>query len=156
MAEPERDSPGVIALPPLLYFVILVLGVALDFLFPLHPFPGRPTRILGALLVIASIALAIWGRRTMSAAGTNINPREPALVLVTNGPFRFSRNPLYLALTGMYAGVALLINGLWTLILVVPLLIVTQVGIVQREERYLERKFGEEYRAYRSRVRRWI
>jgi protein-S-isoprenylcysteine O-methyltransferase Ste14 len=92
----------------------------------------------------------------MSRAGTNIDPRQPAVVLVTNGPFRFSRNPLYVALTGLYVGVALLIDGLWTLLLLVPLLVVTQQGIVRREERYLERKFGEEYRTYKIRVRRWI
>jgi protein-S-isoprenylcysteine O-methyltransferase Ste14 len=156
MAEPEQDSPGVIVFPPLLYAIALALGVLLDFLHPIHPFPTGPARILGALLLVASMALAIWGRRTMSRAGTNIDPRQPAVVLVTNGPFRFSRNPLYVALTGLYVGVALLIDGLWTLLLLVPLLVVTQQGIVRREERYLERKFGEEYRTYKIRVRRWI
>ncbi len=156
MAEPEPDSPGVIAHPPLLYTATLALGVVLDLLFPFHPFPTGPARIMGALLLVASMALATWGRRTMSGAGTNINPRQPSLVLVTSGPFRFSRNPLYLALAGLYLGVALLVDGLWTLLLLLPLLVVTELGIVRREERYLERKFGEEYRAYKSTVRRWI
>ena len=156
MAETEQDSPDVIAFPPLLYAATLVLGVLLDFLRPIHPFPTWPARVLGALVLVASMALAIAGRRAMSRAGTNIDPRQPAVVLVTTGPFRFSRNPLYLALTGLYVGVALLINGLWTLLLLIPLLFVTQQGIVRREERYLERKFGEEYRAYKNRVRRWI
>ena len=96
MTEPDQDSPGVIAFPPLLYAGTLALGVLLDVLFPLlHPLPVWRARILGVLLLVASLALAGWGQRTMRRAGTNIRPDQPALALVTDGPFRFSRNPLY-------------------------------------------------------------
>ena len=92
----------------------------------------------------------------MHRAGTNIRPDLPTTALVTEGPFRFTRNPLYLGLTLMYAGIALLIPGTWPLLLLVPVLLVMRWGVIAREERYLERKFGEPYRAYLGRVRRWL
>jgi protein-S-isoprenylcysteine O-methyltransferase Ste14 len=87
----------------------------------------------------------------MRRAGTNIRPDQPTLALVTDGAFRFSRNPLYLAATGLYVGVALLVDALWPLVLLIPML-----AVVAREERYLEAKFGDAYRAYKARVRRWL
>jgi protein-S-isoprenylcysteine O-methyltransferase Ste14 len=80
----------------------------------------------------------------------------PTTALVAAGPFRFSRNPLYVALTLVYVALALLTNALWVLVLIVPVLFVTHYGVVRREERYLEAKFGDAYRAYRSRVRRYL
>ena len=118
--------------------------------------PGLPARLIGAVLLVGSLMLAGWGRRTMEGGGTNVDPRQPATAIVTGGPFRYSRNPLYIALTAFYLGVTLLVNALWPLILLVPLLVVAQFGIVLREERYLETKFGETYLAYKRRVRRWL
>ena len=85
-----------------------------------------------------------------------MHPSKPALALVDAGPFRFSRNPLYVGLTLMYAGLALLIPALWPLLLLIPVLAVLSWGVVRREERYLERKFGEGYRSYKARTRRWL
>jgi protein-S-isoprenylcysteine O-methyltransferase Ste14 len=92
----------------------------------------------------------------MRAAGTNINPVLPATAIVTSGPFRFSRNPLYLSLTLLYLGLALSFNTWWGIVVLVPLLIVMHRGVVLREERYLDHKFGESYRQYRSTVRRYL
>ena len=92
----------------------------------------------------------------MKRAGTNIRPDQPTLAIVSDGPFRFTRNPLYLALTGLYLSVTLLVDALWPLLSLVPALAVLRWGVVAREERYLEVKFGEQYRAYKSRVRRWV
>ncbi len=92
----------------------------------------------------------------MRRAGTNVRPDQPTLALVFDGPFRFTRNPLYLAATGLYLGIALLVDALWPLLLLVPVLAVLRWGVVAREERYLEAKFGEPYRAYKARVRRWL
>jgi protein-S-isoprenylcysteine O-methyltransferase Ste14 len=108
------------------------------------------------VLLVLGMALATWGRATMRRGGTNIDPREPALALVTDGPFRFSRNPLYVAITLFYLGLTLIADALWPLLLLVPLLWVTHYGIVLREERYLENKFGETYLSYKRQVRRWI
>ncbi len=92
----------------------------------------------------------------MEQAKTNVNPSLPATTLVTDGPFRFSRNPMYLARTLLYVGLGLLANSLAVLLTAVPLLMVVQHGVIKREEHYLEAKFGDAYRQYRARVRRWL
>ena len=92
----------------------------------------------------------------MHAAGTNVNPALPTTATVASGPFRFSRNPLYLALTLLYLGLTLAFNTWWGIVVLVPVLIIMHHGVVLREERYLEQKFGETYRQYRSKVRRYL
>ena len=92
----------------------------------------------------------------METAGTDVNPSLPATTLVIDGPFRFSRNPMYVARTILYLGLGLLMNALCVLAALVPLLLVMQYGVITREERYLEAKFGDAYRQYRSTVRRWL
>ena len=87
--------------------------------------------------------------------GTNVRPDQPTLAIVTDGPFRFTRNPLYLATTGLYVAIALVVYSL-ALVLLAPMLVVLDWGVIRREERYLEAKFGEPYRVYRARVRRWL
>ncbi len=156
MPQSSSDAPGGVVFSPLLYAATLGAGLVLQWLIPRHPLPPVPARLFGGLLLIGSAALARWGERTMRRAGTNVDPRQPAVALVVEGPFRFSRNPLYLSLTGLYLGMALLVNAIWPLILLVPLLAVVHWGIIKREERYLEAKFGEPYHAYRARVRRWL
>ena len=92
----------------------------------------------------------------MRRAGTNVRPDQPATTIVMGGPFRFTRNPLYVGTTGLYVGVALLVDALRPLVLLVPLLAIVEWGVICREERYLEAKFGDAYRTYRARVRRWL
>ena len=92
----------------------------------------------------------------MHAAGTNISPLRPATAVITTGPFRFSRNPLSAALTLLYLGLTLALNTWWGILVAIPLLIIMHYGVVLREERYLDQKFGETYRQYRSTVRRYI
>lgn len=92
----------------------------------------------------------------MKRAGTDPRPSRPSTAIVTSGPFRFMRNPMYVGTTSLYAGVSLLANAVWPLVLLVPLLLVLRWGVVSREERYLEAKFGDSYRAYRAQVRRWL
>ena len=157
MSAPPRDAPQVIVFPPLLFAGMLLLGLTLHFLVPLPlALPAVPARAIGGALLVASAVLARWGERTMRRAGTNVRPDQPTTAVVSDGPFRYSRNPLYLATTGLYAAIALLIPAVWPLLLLVPLLVILQWGIIAREERYLDRKFGAEYGAYRSRVRRWL
>jgi len=156
MSQTRSDAPNVIALPPLLYGGVLALGLILHMVAPIGRLPALPARLSGAVLLVASGTLAARAKGAMRRAGTNIRPDRPATAIVTEGPFRHSRNPLYVATTGLYAGIALLVNAVWPLLLLVPLLVIVQWGVVHREERYLERKFGDTYRAYRTRVRRWF
>jgi len=93
---------------------------------------------------------------TLRAAGTNVDPLLPTTAIVTAGPYRFSRNPIYVGLTLLYLGLALTFNTWWAVIVLVPILAVMHVGVVRREERYLEQKFGEPYRQFCSRVRRYL
>jgi protein-S-isoprenylcysteine O-methyltransferase Ste14 len=154
--ETKRANPGVVVLPPFLYGGAFVLVLLLDWIWPLPIFGHAAALWIGLILLILSLGIAMWGRRTMHAAGTNISPLRPAVALVTSGPFRFTRNPLYFAMTLLYLGLSILFNTCWGMVGLVPLLIVLHFGVILREERYLEEKFGETYRVYRSRVRRYL
>lgn len=156
MKQPSVDHPEVITFPPLLSGGTLAVGLILHWLFPRHPFPPGPAHLAGGLLTGAGVLLIAWGAITMRRAGTNINPAEPSLVLVTDGPFRWSRNPLYLANIILYIGITLLFNALWPFVLLIPLFGLFEWGVIRREERYLLAKFGEPYRAYCARARRWL
>ena len=143
-------------LPPLLYGVAFVAVLALCWFWPL-PILGRSMALwAGITFAMIAVAIAVWGSRTMRMAGTNINPSHPTTVVVTSGPFRFSRNPLYVALTLFYLGLTLALDTWWGIVVLVPLLIIMHYGVVLREERYLEQKFGDSYRKYRSSVRRYL
>lgn len=156
MISPLKESPAILAPPPALYGLALIIGLALHTFFPRPALPPGLALALSAVLGLLAVLLLASGWRALRQAGTSVNPARPTTALVTSGPFRFSRNPLYLALTLLYLGVGLFVNGLWPLALTVPLLIVMQVGVIAPEERYLEQRFGEAYRAYRARVRRWL
>lgn len=150
------DSPGVIAPPPLLYGGAFLAGSFLHSFFPKPVLaPNVAPRIGLGVLCIGAI-LAVWSRRTLERAETNVNPSLPTTTLVVTGPFRFSRNPMYVARTLLYSGLALLANALCVFAALLPLLVVMHHGVIKREERYLEAKFGDAYRHYRAGVRRWV
>src|SRR5882762_8190112 len=141
------DVAGVIALPPLIFFRFLVAATVLEAFVPL-PFL--------AALAAGGFVMIGMGTRRFVAAGTNIPPYLPTTALVVDGIYGRTRNPLYLGTTLVYLGLSVAAGSLWAIVLVVPLLCVINVGVVAREERYLERKFGDAYRAYKARVRRWV
>lgn len=156
-ASPSPASAGIIAPPPVLYLGALLAGFVLHLAWPL-PVPGADMllRAFGVLLLALSAALVRWAFVTMRRVGTSADPREPSVALVSSGPFRLSRNPIYLAMTGLYLGIALLADSGWLLALLVPLLTIMQRGVILREERYLAKQFGEAYLTYKTRVRRWL
>jgi protein-S-isoprenylcysteine O-methyltransferase Ste14 len=154
--KPGSDSPGVIVFPPLLFVGSLAVGLVLYWLKPVHLLSSLVARPIGFALLILSASLARAAEKAMKRAGTNIRPDQPALAIVTDGPFRFTRNPMYLASTGLYLAVTLLLNALWPLVLLPLTLAVLYWGVIRREEGYLEAKFGAPYRDYRARVRRWL
>jgi protein-S-isoprenylcysteine O-methyltransferase Ste14 len=152
----EQDNPGGWVPPPLTYLLTLLLGLVLDRRLHVPFVPHRVARVLGWPLVGGGTALATWFIRTMRGADTTLDVNKPVSTLVQVGPFRYSRNPGYLSLAMIYAGIAILRNALWAILLLPLLLVVTQRELIEREERYLERTFGEEYLAYKRRVRRWV
>jgi protein-S-isoprenylcysteine O-methyltransferase Ste14 len=146
-----KDRPGVIAPPPLIFLAGLVIGYLGRGLLPRFQ-----SVIGGAVLMLAAFALGAWGVATMAHAKTNVAPYRPTTAIVTRGPFRFTRNPLYVSMTIIYIATALWIGSTFAYLLLPIVLLVVRFGVIAREERYLEAKFGDEYRAYRARVRRWI
>ena len=155
-AHEAANVPGVIAPPPLIYAGALATGLLAKALFPASFLPRPVARALGWPLIGGGLLLGLLGSRALRGAGTNINPTKPTTALVTEGPYRFTRNPLYLSLTLVYGGISTLANTLWAALLLPFVLVVMRRGVIDREERYLERKFGEEYLRYKAQVRRWV
>jgi protein-S-isoprenylcysteine O-methyltransferase Ste14 len=143
--------------PPLIYVVFLALGILANLWYPLRLLPAPLGWALGGLLIAAGALLGpIWGVHVLRRTGTTIRPDRPSQKLVTSGPFRFSRNPLYLALTLIYAGAAIVANSGWALLLLIPVMLIMARFVIGREEAYLARTFGEEYDRYKATVRRWL
>jgi protein-S-isoprenylcysteine O-methyltransferase Ste14 len=143
--------------PPLVFLGALVTGVVLNFVRPLSIFAdGRIGDVLGLLAALGSAALAFSALRTMVRAGEQPDPSAPTQKIVREGPFARTRNPIYLSFALFDLGVALLVNNLWIILALAVFMVYVDRGIVQREERYLEQQFGEDYTDYKSSVRRWI
>jgi protein-S-isoprenylcysteine O-methyltransferase Ste14 len=152
----NSDTAGVVAPPPLIYLAGLGVGFALEALLPGSSVPAAVQWGLGGVLVVAGVALLLSFNTAFSRRGTAVEPWKPTTAIVTTGPYRISRNPAYLGMALVYAGVALMSDALWVLAPLPVVLAVVDRGVIAREERYLERKFGQEYVDYRSRVRRWL
>jgi protein-S-isoprenylcysteine O-methyltransferase Ste14 len=148
-------GPAIIAPPPLLFAGPWLVGFLLDLIVPLPRLP-LALRLVGLPLMAAGVALLAWFLRTMRRAGTPVDPREAPTALVQAGPFRYTRNPAYSGWTLLYLGVALLAGSRWALILLPAVLVAVDWGVIRREERYLQDRFGADYREYRRRVRRWL
>jgi protein-S-isoprenylcysteine O-methyltransferase Ste14 len=155
MASEERDIPGVVAPPPLIYAAGLLLGWGLQRLWPRPWLPVSWARLLGLALLLAGL-IGIAGVVAFRRAGTTPNPWRPTTSLVTGGPYRFTRNPMYVGFTLWYLAATSWANALWPLLLLPPVLVVMQRGVIVREEAYLRRRFGREYEEYGARVRRWL
>jgi protein-S-isoprenylcysteine O-methyltransferase Ste14 len=154
-----KDNAGIIAPPPLIALAAVVLGFVLDWLVPLFVLDtlfGFLTRVVVGLATLAAgIALPVLARRRFVEAGTNVNPYRPVMRLVTSGVYRHVRNPMYVGLMLMAGGIGIAFASDWTLLMIIPLALILRTGVVLREERYLEQKFGDEYRRYKSSVPRW-
>lgn len=150
------DLPGVIVFPPVLFLSAIVLGVLLQWLWPYHLWNGVSGRIVGGCLAGTGVIIVLSAKRSMRRAGTNVHPSRPTTAIVHDGPYRFTRNPIYLGAMVVYVGLALVTNAFWPLPALVPFAFALHWGVVRREEKYLETKFGEAYVTYKARVRRWF
>jgi protein-S-isoprenylcysteine O-methyltransferase Ste14 len=154
-----KDIPGVIAPPPLIAFVVVVAGLALDRLLPadvLTVLLSFWTRVvIGVLLAGAGGVIAVVAERQFKEIGTNVPPWKPSLALATAGIYDYVRNPMYVGLALLTVGIGVGLASDWILLLLVPAALVMHYGVVRREESYLEAKFGEAYRAYLARVPRY-
>jgi protein-S-isoprenylcysteine O-methyltransferase Ste14 len=139
--------------PPLVYLASLAIGTLLHLTMPL-PFLAAP--LLGACLIVVALALLSYSIAEFRAAGTPVPARKPTTAIVRTGPYRISRNPIYLAFSILQLGIAIWANSLWLLATLIAALAVIDCFVIAREERYLERKFGAEYLDYKESVRRWL
>ncbi len=168
MPEPSAAAPAelagavaaplaLIAPPPRLYLGAFFASIVLELFSPLPlQSNGIALRIAGALVLLASAGFARWAFVTLRQAGTSADPRKSSDALTTRGPFGISRNPIYVAMTGLYVGATALLNTAWPLALLPPLLALMEWGVIRREERYLLARFGPSYADYLRRVRRWL
>lgn len=156
MEQQKSDSPGVIALPPVIYLLALGAGGVMELFYPASLLPAAVQYTVGGILIVLSAVPMPFVMRRFRKAGTSMDVRKPDSSLITGGPFRYSRNPAYLSMTLLYLGISVAADSLWMLLMVIPLLGVMHYGVIRREERYLEAEFGEAYRDYKRAVRRWF
>jgi protein-S-isoprenylcysteine O-methyltransferase Ste14 len=154
-ATPETAQ--VLIRPPLAWALAVIAGLVLDWLEPLPFLPEDwPAGMVGAVVFVLALVLAIWAIDTMTRAGTNVPTNRPTTAIVEGGPYRFTRNPIYMGMFGGLIGLGIAFDNPWLLAMLVPFALVIRYGVVAREEAYLERSFGDAYRAYRRHVRRWL
>lgn len=150
------DSPGVHIPPPLFYVAAIAGGAALRHYVPLTIGWGVPRLIAALLFVVMFLLLLLWTFGWFLRYRTTVIPNRPAHALILDGPFRFTRNPLYLAMALLTIGAGLWLNTWWVLILLLPAIAAVDRLVIAREEAYLQRRFGAEYDAFMARVRRWL
>ena len=147
----------VVIRPPLAWAIAIGAGFALDWFVPLPFLPEDwPAGLMGAVVFVLALVLAIWAIDTMTRAGTNVPTNRPTTAIVEGGPYRFTRNPIYMGMFGGLIGLGIAFDNPWLLAMLVLFALVIRYGVVAREEAYLERTFGDAYRGYRRRVRRWL
>ena len=155
--DDTADTAQVIIRPPLAWGLAVIAGLALNWLVPLPFLPvDVPAGWLGAMMFVLALALVAWAIANITGTGSNVPTNLPTTTIVESGPYRFTRNPIYLGMFLGLIGLAIAFHNLWLLMMLVPFALVIRYGVVAREDAYLERKFGDVYRGYRSRVRRWL
>lgn len=152
----KQEHAGVRLPPPLLYLAVLAAGLLLHRLAPVHPLPRVIALPLALLCLVGWLVISVWAIGYFRRARTTILPMKPTTALITGGPFRYSRNPLYVGMALLYLAVSLWVNALWPLVLFPVAVMLIQRLVIAREERYLAARFGEAYREYCGRVPRWL
>ena len=154
-----ETRPNRLPWPPMIYLTAIAAAVVLMWQVPLRWLPSPLSDLLFAVGIVAIfgvVAIDVSAMRTLSKARTTIMPHKGSDHLVTNGPFSFSRNPIYLANTLLMMGVGLIAGSVWFILLGLVAAFLTQKLAIEREERHLDIRFGKRYRDYRKKVRRWI
>lgn len=151
------DSPGVVVMPPGVFLALLILGAILEWFLPPSAFaPTMWELIVGVVIILAGFVFMMWGHGRFKTLGVNVKTILPASRLVTDGAYRFSRNPMYVGFVTMTAGFGIALASVWICAMSLPYLIYFSLYVIPREESYLARRFGAEYDSYRKRVRRWL
>ena len=152
----DADTAGVKFPPPLIFLISILIGVGLNRLRPMSFVPASLAMPIGIAFSAAAFILAFLGFRELKRHQTSPRPDHPSSAVVTSGPYRFTRNPLYVSLSLLHLGIGLWTNILWVVLMLIPAWLVVTTQVIAREEAYLERAFGEDYLSYKRTVRRWI
>jgi protein-S-isoprenylcysteine O-methyltransferase Ste14 len=158
-ADERSRGPGIRFPPPLLFLAGFGAAWVLDrrLSFEIDGAGASPTQIaIGAVLLVSGLGLAIWGGQRLVRSRTSIRPDRAARALVADGPYRFTRNPMYVGMTFAYLGIAILTNLAWPVVMLPVVLITMSVAVIRREERHLHETFGGQFEAYCQRVHRWL
>ena len=158
MQETSPDRPNVIIFPPVILVATVALASLLQWLAPLAELGAfnQTGRVLsGVAFILAGVCLAAAGRSMLVRLGTNVSPMQPTTALATSGVYSWTRNPLYSGGTLVMLGLASVFAIDWLMLLILPSLLLLHFGVVTREERYLEQKFGDEYQRYKASVARY-
>ncbi|MBN2094589.1 MAG: isoprenylcysteine carboxylmethyltransferase family protein [Candidatus Aenigmarchaeota archaeon] len=150
----KKTTPKI--MPPAYFAFLLLLAIALHFSFPAPSVFYPPWNYIGAALILLGIILNLWSDQLFRKKQTTVKPHEVPSTLVTTGPFRISRHPMYLGMMLILLGTAVFLGSLSSLIAPAAFILITETWFIPMEERNLERKFGTDYSGYRKRVRRWI
>jgi protein-S-isoprenylcysteine O-methyltransferase Ste14 len=160
MSDPARDRQAVANLgvfrPPLIFLASIVAGLALHWAWPRPLLSGMSARPLGIVFIAAAVLLFGYSAKLFRAAGTPVPARKPTTAIVKAGPYRISRNPIYLAFSLLQLGIAIWAGSWWLVLTLAGAVAILNAVVIPREERYLEAKFGAEYRDYKAAVRRWL
>jgi protein-S-isoprenylcysteine O-methyltransferase Ste14 len=156
MSPNQADSPGVRVPPPLVFLGGLAIGLVLSTRAPTEYLDRAIAHLVGGVLIGMGVLLASSAVYAFFQARTNLRPDRPSSALVRTGPYRFTRNPMYVSLTMVYVGVAVMTQSLWSLLLLPLVVAFIRSKVIAREEAYMERRFGAEYLRYKSEVRRWV
>ncbi len=152
----QNDNAGVITIPPFIHIGFLALAIGLHYVWPIDMLPAPWQYILPTLLVLIAVYLGKQSVPEFKKTGTTLDVRTPTTAIITSGAYQYTRNPIYLGMAILHIAIGILIDNLWAVLTVIPAMIVMTEGVIKREEKYLEGKFGDSYRNYKSQVRRWL
>jgi protein-S-isoprenylcysteine O-methyltransferase Ste14 len=156
MNEGKSDAPNVKIIPPLVYFAGIIVGLFVSMWVPTKVVPNLAAWIIGGVFILCGAVLAGSAILRFKGVGTTVRPDRAASSLVIAGPYKTTRNPMYLGLALVYLGIAMADQSIWALILLPVILIIIQHWAIGPEEAFLERRFGTDYSSYKAKVRRWV
>lgn len=156
MSPDNTDSAGIKFPPPFVFLLSILIGLGIHRFWPMSVVPATLAMPLGVASLAFALVLVVLGFRELRRHETTIRPDEPSSAIVKTGPYRFTRNPLYVSLSALHLGIALWTNILWVVLMLIPAWVVMTTQVIAREEAYLERAFGKDYLSYKASVRRWI
>jgi len=154
--QTNQDKAGVLIFPPLLYLLVLSTGIIVSYFFPQHFINFSIAMPIGIIFSITGITTLILAATLFRKNKNPVNPSGSTQLIICSGIYKYTRNPMYLSLTLIFIGISIITNSWFSFVLLLPLLLICQKGIIEREEKYLTRKFGDEYLKYKAKVRRWI